>query len=430
MKNWAGNYTYRARVIHEPTGLDELREIVARTPRLKVFGSRHSFNDISDTSGELLSLARMPPVFGLDRDRLTLTVHAGARYGDISEPLAQAGFALANLGSLPHISVAGAVATATHGSGRHLQSLASSVAGMTLVTPAGELATFERGNAEFDGAVVSLGALGVVVEVTLVVEPAYDVRQWVFNDLPLAEFEKRFEEISALGYSVSFFSDWRKPTIDQLWIKQRVDRDTSGSDDRVASRELFGATAAAVDQHPIRYMSAAACTPQRGVPGAWHARLPHFRMDHTPSAGAELQSEYLVSRADAIPAFEALRSLSERLARLVQVTEMRTIAADPLWLSPAYERDTAAIHFTWLPDWPSVRAILPDVEALLRPFEPRPHWGKLFAMDAAEVRARYARADDFTALVSDLDPTGKFTNEFVARYVTAASSDDDRPTPR
>jgi xylitol oxidase len=413
--NWAGNHVYAARALHEPRSLDELQAVVRGGRSLRVLGSRHSFNDIADTSGDQVSLAGMPRVFELDRAAATVTVDGGVRYGELCAPLHAAGFALHNLASLPHISVAGACATATHGSGDRNGNLATAVTAVELLRADGEVVSLSRaGDPDtFPGAVVGLGALGVVTRVTLRLEPTFQVRQDLYEDLPLAAVAEHFDEITALADSVSLFSEWRGPVFEEVWLKRRVDPAVAFE----PPPTLHGATRATVPIHPIRRMPADACTEQLGVPGPWHERLPHFRMDHTPSAGAELQTEYLLPRRHAVDALIAIDGLRDRIAPLLQVSEVRTVAADDLWMSTAVGRDSVALHFTWVPDWPSVRELLPAIEAALAPFEPRPHWGKLSTMAPAAIRAAYPRLRDFTALIDRFDPDGTFQNDYLRTVV-------------
>jgi len=342
--NWAGNHAYVARTIHEPGSLDELEGVVRRGRSLRVLGSRHSFNDIADTTGDLISLARMPRVFELDREARTVTVDGGVRYGELCGPLHAAGFALHNLASLPHISVAGACATATHGSGDRNGNLATAVTAVELLKADGEIVTLSRATdpETFPGAVVALGALGVATRVTLRLQPTFQVRQDLYEDLTLAAVADHFDEITALADSVSLFTEWRGPVFEEVWLKRRVDPATAF----VPPPTLHGATRATVPIHPIRRMPADACTEQLGVPGPWHERLPHFRMDHTPSAGAELQTEYLMPRRHAVEALIAVDGLRDRVAPLLQVSEVRTVAADDLWMSTAAGRESVALHFT------------------------------------------------------------------------------------
>ena len=418
MRNWAGNHIYGARRVHEPRSIEELQELVRATTRLRAIGSRHSFNDIADSDGDLVSLARMPRVFELNEAARTITVDGALRYGDLCAPLDTAGFALHNMASLPHISVVGACATGTHGSGARSGNLSTAVVAADIVRAEGELVQVSAAQPETLGtAAVSLGCLGVITRITLAVEPAYQVRQDVFEDLPLDPFLRNFHEIAAMGDSVSFFTEWTGDGMDQVWIKRRVDPATPPP----PLVDLFGAQPATGERHPIRRLSPEACTPQLGVPGPWFERLPHFRMDHTPSAGDELQSEYFVGGDRAPDAFLALHQLRGAITPLIQVSEVRSVAADDLLLSPASGRASVAFHFTWRPDWPAVRELLPAIERALEPFGARPHWGKLFTMPPDAVRARYPRLAEFVSVAESFDPAGTFRNSFVERYVFGTS---------
>lgn len=410
--NWAGNHIYRAGALHRPETLDELRALVALSSRLRVLGSRHSFNAVAD-SEELVELGALPADVVVDHEAQTVSLGAGVRYGDLAEPLKAEGVAIANLASLPHISVAGAIATGTHGSGDGNGNLATSVAALELVTSSGDVVSAARGDADFDGMVVGLGALGAVTRVTLDVEPAFDVRQRVFEGLEWDALFEHFDEITACGYSVSVFTRWGD-IADQVWVKSRV------SDAPEEEREeLFGALPATTERHPILGIDPVNCTPQLGVAGAWSDRLPHFKMGFTPSNGDEIQSEFHVARRHAAAAIEAMLGLAAELRPLLQVTELRTIAADGLWMSPEYEQDSLAIHFTWVPDQAEVERVLLDVEAALEPFAPRPHWGKVFHADADTIARRYERLPDFVALAERLDPRGAFRNDWLATHVDA-----------
>lgn len=416
--NWAGNHGYRTTGLAEPQSIEELQDIVRGGGPVRALGTRHAFNDLTDSRGALVSLRRLPRRIEVDPDRQRVTVDGGLTYGELGDALDSAGFALPNLASLPHISIAGACATSTHGSGIRLGSLATAVRALTLVRGDGELATFDsETDAEaFDGAVVGLGSLGIVVALSLAIEPTYSVRQDVDEDLPFATFSERFETIEASADSVSCFTDWSAPAFHQVWRKRRLAPGDAGS----RPAPIPGARPATLDVHPIPGFPAAACTPQLGRPGPWHERLPHFRLDHRPSAGEELQSEYLLPREHTVDAVEALATIAVRLRPLVLVSEIRTVAADRLWLSPANGRDTVAIHFTWRRDWEAVRTVLPQVEAALRPFDPRPHWGKLFTMPGDEVSSRYENRRRFTELAAHLDPERRFRNDFVDAFVFGA----------
>lgn len=407
--NWAGNLAYRARGVARPGSADELAEIIARELRIRMLGSRHSFNDLADTEGLLVSLDRLAaetPVVA--PDRRTVRVSAGARYGDLVPTLEAEGLALANLASLPHISVAGAVQTGTHGSGDRIGNLATQVAALELVTGAGDVVRLARGDADFGGAVVALGALGAVTHIELEVEPAYRVAQTVFEGARWDAVLADLDAVTGAGDSVSLFTTWANAdAVDQVWVKSREGRSA-------ADLSAVGTRPAGGPRHPIPGIDAQPCTEQGGVLGPWFERLAHFRLAFTPSVGAELQSEYLVPRADAVAAIEAVRGMAARIAPLLHVCEVRTMAGDDLWLSPAEGGATVGIHFTWRQDEPAVRQLLPDLEAAL-PTTTRPHWGKIFTLDAAALSERYDRWGDFDALRARLDPGRRFANGFIDR---------------
>jgi alditol oxidase len=408
LRNWAGNYTYRARVVHAPRTLDELRDTVTRAHRIRVLGSRHSFTDIGD-SAELVSLESVPSRTDVDLEAMTVTLGGAMRYGELAVALEREGLALANLGSLPHIGVAGAVSTATHGSGDGNGNLATAVRGLELMTSDGRLETLAEGEPDFAGAVIGLGALGVITTLTLAVEPAYEVRQEVFEPVPWDTLFQGFDELMASGYSVSVFTRWGE-SAGQAWVKTR-----DGA--MPVEEELLGVPAAGQERHPIEGVDPAAATQQRGVPGPWFERLPHFRMGFTPSSGEEIQSEYIVAREHALDAIRAVRSLGAMIRPLVQVSEIRTIAADSMWMSPQYGRETVAIHFTWRREQEAVERAVAEIERVLQPFEARPHWGKLFLADAATVAPLYERVADFRDLCERLDPRGAFRNAWLERHV-------------
>lgn len=410
LTNWAGNVTFAAPRVHRPSTVDELRRLVAGSPRIRALGTAHSFSRIADTAGELVSVAGLPATVAVDPTRSTATVPAGIRYGELVAELHQAGYALPSLASLPHISVAGACATATHGSGNRIGNLATVVSALELVTADGSLQTLTRGDGRFAGAVVGLGALGVVTGLTLDLVPAFDVAQYVYDDLPYETLMEAWDEVFASAYSVSVFTSWRRPYADQVWLKHR--------EPWPAPARWLGARRASGPRHPVPDMSPVHCTEQLGVPGAWYARLPHFRLEFTPSSGQELQSEYLVPRERTAEALAAVHAIRDRVAPVLQICELRTVAADDLWLSPSYRRDSTAIHFTWIADVEAVTPVVAAVERQLAPLAPRPHWGKLSGVPPEVVRGRYPRLPDFAALAREVDPAGKFRNEFLDRYLS------------
>jgi xylitol oxidase len=410
LTNWAANIVYGTDRLREAASVEQIQSILRSENKLKVLGTRHCFNSIADSHDTFLSLKPMQKI-ELDVDARSVAVEAGVTYGQLGAYLHRRGFALQNMASLPHISVVGACSTATHGSGEKNGNLASAVSALEMVTAAGDLVKLSRKSdgEVFQGAVVGLGALGVITRITLDIQPTYMMRQYVYEDLPLSQMERHFDEIQASGYSVSLFTDWRKQHINQVWIKSRV------GDGQLfeAPQEFFEATRATRNLHPIGELSAEHCTEQTGVSGPWCDRLAHFRMGFIPSAGKELQSEYLLPRRHAVEAILAIDRLRDRVAPHLLISEIRTIAADELWMSTCYRQPSVALHFTWKQDWAAVRRVLPLIERELSPFQPRPHWGKLFTMPPSELRSKYEKLDDFIKLALQYDPKGKLRNVFL-----------------
>jgi xylitol oxidase len=409
-ENWAGNIHYSTDHVHTPASVDEVRDVVKKCSKLRALGSRHSFNRIADSNQNQVSLANLNAI-EIDEQARTVTVGAGVRYGQLAPVIDAKGFALQNLASLPHISVAGAIATATHGSGIHNGNLATPVRALEIVTAGGDVIHLSRDKDgdQFLAAVVGLGVVGVVTRVTLDLQPTYQVAQTVYQNLSFSELEHNFDGIFGAGYSVSLFTDWQNHRATQVWIKRRL-----ASGEQHTTPDLFyNAKRATEKLHPITGHPAESCTEQMGIPGPWYQRLPHFKMEFTPSSGRELQTEYFVPREHGYEAILAVEKLKDKITPHLFVTELRTIAADELWMSTAYKRDSLAIHFTWKPEWDTVKQILPQIEAQLKPFNPRPHWAKLFTIPPQQLQAQYTRLADFKAFVNQHDPSGKFRNDFI-----------------
>ena len=413
LTNWAGNITFRPERLHRPTSLPELQTMVAASSRLRVLGTGHSFNRIADTPGDLVLLHDMPPTVEIDTAGAQIRVAGAVRYGELTQSLHVAGFALPNLGSLPHISVAGACATGTHGSGVGIGALATSVSAVELVTADGDLVSFGKSDPSFEGTVVALGALGVVTHLTLDLLPTFEVSQVVYDGLSREALHSHLDEVLTSAYSVSVFTDHRAGSSAQVWQKHLVD----GQPSEPAATTWLDATLADGPRHPVPGVDPKHCTEQGDVAGPWHTRLPHFRLEFTPSSGNELQTEYLMPRNHALAALMAVEDLSELFAPLLQISELRTVAADELWMSPAHGRDSLALHFTWVDDTPGVLSVLSLLEQALADLDARPHWGKVFTTEPDVVRSLYPRLPDFQALLVEHDPAGKLRNELLDTYV-------------
>ena len=409
LKNWAGNLEYSTGNVHYPKTVSAVQETVKKCNKLTALGSRHSFNTIADSTENQLSLQELNKVISLDKAANTVTVEAGMRYGDLAPYLHQNGYALHNLASLPHITIAGSCATATHGSGVNNGNLATGIAAIEFVNAAGDLVNLSKKDGEqFQGVVVGLGALGVVTKVTLDLLPTFDMKQYVYLNLPMGELEKNFDTIVSSGYSVSLFTNWKNKNINEVWVKSKV---TAG--DTAPPPELFGAKLATKNMHPVEDQDAINCTEQLGVPGPWFERMPHFKMGFKPSTGRELQAEYFVPIEHAYEAMMAMEKLNEKISPHLFISEIRTIHEDNLWMSPCYKKTCVALHTTWKQEVETVMNLLPLVEAQLAPFNARPHWAKLFTLPPAVLQSRIEKLADFKVMVKQYDPNGKFRNNFL-----------------
>jgi xylitol oxidase len=414
LTNWSGNLIYSTGNVFYPRTVEEVQQLVRKHKKIKGLGTRHCFNTIADSTDNLLSTKELNKVVSLDTKSPTVIVEAGIKYGELAPYLHQHGYALHNLASLPHISVGGSITTATHGSGIKNGNLSSAVAALELVTADGSIVHFSKeADAEkLNAAVVGLGALGILTKVTLKIQPTYMVRQNVFTGLPMARLKDNFEKIMSAGYSVSLFYDWQTDYINEVWIKSRIGADTEHNE-----AEFYGAKAATKNLHPIIALSAENCTEQMGVPGPWYERLPHFKMGFTPSSGKELQSEYFVPLHRAVEAIEAVSKLGSQIGPHLFITEIRTIAADDLWMSTCHKQTSVTIHFTWKQETEAVLKLLPLIEKELAPFNARPHWGKIFTMAPNVLHERYEKLSDFKKFVAGYDPQGKFRNDFLSRTI-------------
>ncbi|MFJ2978017.1 D-arabinono-1,4-lactone oxidase [Curtobacterium sp. NPDC087082] len=405
--NWSGTVTYTAERVLRPSSIDEAAEIVARSPRVHGLGTRHSFNDAPDAPGVLLDLTGIPTDLAVDAVRRTVTMGAGTRYGVVAPEIDRAGFALHNTGSLPHISIAGAIATGTHGSGTALGSLSTAVRSFEVLGPDGSARTIDRDDPAFDGAVLHLGLLGVLTRVTLDVEPSYRMRQDTYGPIPWDTFTAHVAEVHAAATSVCSYTVFGD-TVSEVLLKSRV---PDGDDDVAVPDELFGAPrlpGSPGDGHH---------TARDGSVGPWWDRLPHFPIDSVPSHGSEVQSEHFVPLRHAGAALDAVRTMAARIQPHLHVCELRTMAADPFWLSPTQGEDVLCIAFTWQKHPVEVAALLPDLEALLAPFDGRPHWGKMSSLDAAAIAGLYPRLADFRDLVAAADPERTFASSFGERVL-------------
>lgn len=411
LSNWAGNLQYSTNNVYYPKTVEEVQEVVKRCNKVKALGSKHSFNTIANSKDNFISLSNLNKVVSLDKANNTITIESGTRYGDFAPYLDQHGYALENLASLPHITVAGATATGTHGSGVTHGNLSSQVAAIEFVNAKGDVINLSKKDGDkFYGAIVNLGAVGIVTKATLNVIPTFKMKQVVYMNMPMSALKDHFADVESKGYSVSLFTTWANKNINEVWVKS-----VANDNDSPAPHELFGATLATKNMHPVQEQSAENTTDQMGVPGTWYERMPHFKMGFKPSTGKELQAEFFVPIEHAYDAIMAVETLNEKITPHLFITEIRTIKADDLWMSPCYKQTAVAIHFTFKQETDAVMQLLPLIEQQLMPFNVKPHWAKLFTLDPKILQSRYQKLADFKQLVAEYDPEGKFRNDFLEK---------------
>ena len=408
MRNWSGTVTFQDASAEYPEDIDSLKQTISSSAKVRARGSAHCFNSIADTNSVSINLEKMPADIQIDKDARTVRVPAGLKYGELATALHERGWAIHNMASLPHISVAGAVATATHGSGAENGNLATSVRSLELVLPDGSTKRISQGDEDFEGYVVGLGLTGVVVNLDLAIEPTFSISQTVYRGMSRETYAANIKEIMSLAYSVSYFTTWAAAGGGEVWAKFK-----SGS---TAPTELFEAYPATSNRHPLPGLNPEPCTEQMGVSGPWHLRLPHFKMEFTPSAGDEIQSEFFVDIKDAPAAFAALEQIAPQINEILWVSEIRAIAADQLWMSPHFQRDSIGIHFTWK-KVDAVYEMVKVVESVLAPFKYRPHLGKVFSASPQYLASVMPKMADFKKLINEIDLTNKFGNEFTDKLL-------------
>lgn len=411
MQNWARNLTFSESEFLEIDSFSQLQEVVNTSSRVKVLATGHSFSPIADTEGKLISLKKLDSSIYIDSVNQTVSVSAGTSYAQLARYLEENGWALENLASLGEITIAGAIMTATHGSGSANSVLSNAVVEIEMVLASGEkLLLNEQNIAEFKGFIVSIGALAVFTRLKLRIVKSFSIKQIVYENITSKSVAQHFDEIFDAAYSVSYFNNWARDSSGQIWMKFLSDKDIS-----TLAKNAFGGNLAVANQHPVKVNDPSTCTEQMGVTGKWLYRLPHFKLDSSPASGDEVQTEYLVDRKYVKEYIGELSAIGDEIASRVYATEIRTIKADDLWLSGAYQRPTVGFHFTWKKS-ADIENFLPKIEQILGQYNGRPHWGKLFSTDKDQLISRYPKFSDFQKLLKKYDPNGKFRNQFIDRY--------------
>lgn len=429
-QNWGRSASVRPVRVERPRSPEGVQRAVkaaqAQGLTVKAVGAGHSFTGIAVAPGVLLELDDMQGLVSADAGSGLVTVLGGTRLHRMPGLLAPYGLAMQNLGDIDRQSIAGAIATGTHGTGKGFGGIATQVRGLTLVTAEGEFLRIdaERNADMLSGAVVGLGALGIVVEVTLQCVPAFLLHA-VDSRVPIDDALETLHERAADADHLEFY--WH-PHTDVALMKTQTRLPESAArhpipmlrrwvDETVLSNGVFGAYCAASRIAPaiippfnrlaVRLTGHAEYT-DRSHRVLVHDRAVRFR-----------EMEYAIPADDVVPAVQAIRKLiDQRGWRIEFPIEVRFAAADDLWLSTAYGRDSAyvAVHRYWRAD---PRAYFDAVEQIMLDLGGRPHWGKLHSLDDEQLRARYPRFDDFLALRNRLDPGRLFGNRHLERVLGA-----------
>ncbi len=414
MKNWAGNLSFSSKEFIEIDSVKKLQTIVSNARGIKVLASGHSFSDIADTKDTLISIKNLSFEIGIDSNKREALVPAGMQYSDVSRYLEKHGWAVSNMASLGEVTIAGAILTGTHGSGSSNGILSTAVIGFEMVLESGSILTTDRENSsDFPGFIVSLGALGVFTKYKLKIVPSFSIRQVVYENINIESIANNFDLVFDRAYSVSFFSNWAQNSTGQIWMKFLDDSKPFN-----ISSDWIDGNLAKVKQHPVKINDASPCTDQLATSGKWLDRLPHFKLNSSPVSGDEVQTEYLVDRRYVKQYISELAEIGDEIASKVYTTEIRTIKADDLWLSGAYERETVGFHFTWRKS-DSLVNFLPKIESILGKHDGRPHWGKLFDVPKDKLPSRYPKFSDFEVLLQKYDPNKKFRNNFINKYFSS-----------
>lgn len=408
MKNWAGNIEFQDDKTLAPKSIAEIQNIVLTNPKVRARGSAHCFNTIADTKYVALVLDQMPKEIIIDKEKKSVTVSAGLKYGEVAEELHKNGWALHNLASLPHISIAGAIATGTHGSGANNGSLATAVKSFDIVLADGSLRNVNSSEGDlYYGGVIALGLVGIVVRMELEIRPTYNLGQNVYLGMKRDNFRDNFDAIMGSGYSVSYVTTWQQEIAGEVWVKFL--------EGRTPPEVLFGSHCATEKLHLLKHHSPEPCNDQLGIIGPWHLRLPHFKMEFTPSSGSELQSEFFVNKDHAKSALLELEAIADQISIPLLGSEIRTIASDNFWMSPQYKSDNVALHFTWK-QVPETFEAVKEIEKILKPFDYRPHLGKIFTATPSYISSVFPKFKDFQELICQIDPSNKFGNEMTERF--------------
>lgn len=401
LHNWGGNFNYSTQNIQYPRSVAEVQQIVKNAGKLRVVGSRHSFSKIADSECTMLSTIGLNKIIGINGSIPSVTVQGGLTYTDLLTSLNTAGFALPNLASLAEISVGGAASTNAHGTGVANQALANHIRSMEIVLANGSLLTIGPNDPRLKGMAAGLGAFGVVTQLELKLVPAFNITTYTYVNMPVQNSYENFAALQNMGFGVLLVNMFTAP---DAWNIAIVYARSDANNTAMLTSNLFGGTLVSQTTQP-----------------SYLALLSIAQIGLSGVDGNEIQTEYFVPISKAVEAIKAVTAVANStniFPSLATAFVIRTIASDDLWMSEYYGNDTmVAIHFSWQNNVTAVEAVLPQLERAMIPYGARPHWGKMFTMEPEDFLPHYPKVNEFKKLAEQLDPKGKFRNEFLEENV-------------
>jgi FAD-linked oxidoreductase len=422
-KNWAGNQVAHPLSMSTPRSVEDVSRAIksaqSQQHTVKCVGSGHSFTAAAVTQGHLLTLENLTGIISINRDRHLVKVKAGTTLAVLNELLHAEGLALPNLGDIAYQTVAGSISTSTHGTGVTLTGLAGQVRGFTLVNGEGDVieCNDELNSDIFDLGRVSVGALGVITDYTLQAVPAFRLHA-VEKALPLDVVLERIDEFVDTNDHFEFF--WLPHT---PWALTKSNNRTDEPlqplpkvrgwiEKTFMENVAFGALCHLGKMRPTLIPRLATALPSSGKREYVN---DSYKIFASPRIVRFYEMETAIPRASLVPALKEIRAMIDARGYLLNFpVEVRFTAADDVPLSTAFERESAyiAVHvFKGMEYEPYFK----DVEAILKNYGARPHWGKLHFQNASELTRQYRRFDDFLALRNRLDPQRVFANAYLTQ---------------
>lgn len=414
-RNWSGSQVCYPKTRSAPADLAQLQNLLKdSTGTIRPVGSGHSFMPLVPTDDTIVSLSRLTGLISVDQKQQQARVWAGTRLGDIGQPLADNGQALLNMPDIDEQSLAGAIATATHGTGAQLACMSNYVEALQLVLANGEVMECSRtqNQAVFNAAQVNIGALGIISQVTLQNQARYKLKRET-SWLPIEEILQNAESLADNNRNFEFyfipftgmgFIDVQNITDEPVTVVEKLDQN-DGAEDLKTARDILSWSPKLRELVLGTYMKT--LPKEVNVANSWqnYASERNVRFN---------EMEYHLPRENMVKAFNEIRNIVEtQFPEVFFPFEVRFIKSDDIWLSPFNGRETCsiAVHRYHQEDYKDMFAA---IEPVMQKYNGRPHWGKLNTMNSAQFSEHYAHWQDFKDIRQQLDPNGQFLNLYLS----------------